>query len=211
MHSGLTHGGPLHRVNKMTPRRDERATVPAGWDYNPSSWRQRWPNLAFAVLAFAATLHLSQHELHPRLVPWEPFFGDGTRLVLDSWLLRALPVPFATLSAVLFLLAAFTGALGGSCRWRTLPCVVLGFALCVVPTALAHVALVILQPTLLGAWSTLCLLSALLSVSMVGPTLEEVLATLQHLQRTARCGCSWWRAFWGLPVRMRRLELLLEY
>jgi hypothetical protein len=185
--------------------------VPAGWDYNPSSWRERWPSVAFATLAFAATLHLAQHELHPQVVPWEPFFGEGTRLLLDSWWLRALPVPFGAASAGLFLLSALLGTLGGACRWRTLPCVVMLFAVCVVPLALANVALVILQATLLGAWSTLCLFSALLSVSMVGPALEEVLATLQHLQRTARCGCSWQRAFWGLPVRMRRLELLLEY
>jgi hypothetical protein len=199
----------MHRGK--TPRRDERATVPAGWDYNPSSWSQRWPSIGFALLAFAAALHLAQYESHHQVVPWEPFFGDGTRLLLDSWLLRALPVPYATLSTALFLLAVISGALGGGCRWRTLPWVVLLFAVCVVPLALLNVALVILQPALLGAWSTLCLLCALLSVSMVGPALEEVLATLQHLRRTARCGCSWWRAFWGLPVRMRRLELLLEY
>jgi Vitamin K epoxide reductase family len=199
---------PIRRTK--TTRRDERATVPAGWNYNPSSWQQRWPGLAFAMLGFAAALHLAQYQWRPHSLPWEPFFGDGTRLLLDSHWLSALPVPFATLSAALYLLAALSGALGGVCRWRTLPWLVALFAVCVVPLALVNVALVILQPLLLGTGSTLCLFSALLSVSMVAPALEEMLATLQHLQRTARCGCSWWRAFCGLGGHLRWLELLTE-
>jgi hypothetical protein len=195
MHGSFLRRGLMHRAE--TRRRDERATVPAGWDYNPSSWRQRWPSVAVAMLGFAAALHLAQYEWRQHLLPWEPFFGDGTRRLLDSPLLRALPVPFATSSAALFLLAALTAALGSICRWRTLPCVVTLFALCVATLALVNVGLLILQPILLGTWSTLCLLNALLAMSMAAPALEELLATSQHLQRTARCGCSWWHAFWG--------------
>lgn len=58
--------------------------------------------------------------------------------------------------------------------------------------------LVILQPVLFHAWCTLCLLTALLSVLMIGPAMDEVLASLQHVKRAGAQGRSTWRVFWGL-------------
>jgi hypothetical protein len=45
------------------------------------------------------------------------------------------------------------------------------------------------------SWCTLCLASAVISVAMIGPAVDEVLASLQHLRRA---GGSLWRAFWGV-------------
>ena len=58
--------------------------------------------------------------------------------------------------------------------------------------------LVIFQPVLFDAWCTLCLSSALVSVLMIGPAADEVLASLQYLKREHVNGRSVWRAFWGL-------------
>jgi hypothetical protein len=56
---------------------------------------------------------------------------------------------------------------------------------------------------LFDAWCTLCLISGVISVLMIGPAMDEVLASLQHLQREASLGRSMWRAFWGLGSRPR--------
>jgi hypothetical protein len=56
------------------------------------------------------------------------------------------------------------------------------------------------------AYCTLCLTTAVISVAMIGPAMDEVLASLQHLKREHRRGHSVWRAFWGLspePSRSR--------
>jgi hypothetical protein len=68
------------------------------------------------------------------------------------------------------------------------------------PLGAVSVLLVILQPVLFDAWCTLCLASAVISVLMIGPAMDEVLASLQHLVRQARRGRSAWRVFWGLPA-----------
>jgi hypothetical protein len=51
---------------------------------------------------------------------------------------------------------------------------------------------------LLDAWCTLCLASALVSLAMKGPAMDEVLASLQHVARAVRREESSWRAFWGM-------------
>ena len=39
------------------------------------------------------------------------------------------------------------------------------------------------------------------SVLMIGPAMDEVLASLQYLKRVRAEGGSVWRAFWGLKTR----------
>ena len=45
---------------------------------------------------------------------------------------------------------------------------------------------------------TLFLASALISVLMIGPAADEMLASLQFLKRARLQGHSLWRAFWGI-------------
>lgn len=171
---------------------------PPGWDYNPSAWGQRIPIVGLALLGTAIALYLSAYQLDWIRTVWEPFFGNGSRTILDSKVSHLLPIPDAALGALGYLADALTGVIGGPDRWRRMPWMVILFGLAVGPLGLISVILVILQPVLFDAFCTLCLVSAVVSVAMIGPALDEVLASLQHVKRAKASGTSVWRSFWGL-------------
>lgn len=175
--------------------------TPPGWSYNPSSWPQRLPIVGLALVGGLIATYLTLYQL--RIVPgvWEPFFGDGSRTVLNSGVSRLLPVPDAALGAFGYVVDAVTGLIGGRGRWRTLPWMVLVFGVAVGPLGAVSLLLVVLQPVLLDSWCTLCLASALISVLMIGPAMDEFLASLQYMRRERDRGHSLWRAFWGLGER----------
>ncbi|MEZ4616080.1 MAG: vitamin K epoxide reductase family protein [Caldilineaceae bacterium] len=172
--------------------------IPPGWDYNPATWGQRLPIVALAVVGFAIATYLSLYQLEivPRV--WEPFFGDGTRTILNSWVSSVLPVPDAALGAFGYLIDAVTGVIGGTKRWRTMPWIVVIFGLAVGPLGAVSIMLVIFQPVLFHAWCTLCLASAAISILMIGPAMDEMLASLQYLKRVRQENRPFWRTFWGL-------------
>jgi uncharacterized membrane protein len=174
---------------------------PPGWSYNPSSWSERLPIVGLALVGFAIASYLAAFQIG--LVPrvWEPFFGRGSEVILTSSVSRVLPLPDAALGAFGYLLDAVTGVVGGRERWRRMPWIVILFGLAVGPLGAVSILLVILQPVLFDAWCTLCLASAIISVCMIGPAMDEFLASLQHVRRASRAGRSAWRVFWGLdPV-----------
>jgi hypothetical protein len=82
-----------------------------------------------------------------------------------------------------------------------MPWMVILFGLAVGPLGVVSVLLIILQPVLFDSWCTLCLASGAISVLMIGPAMDEVLASLQHLKREAVRGRSAWRSFWGMTPR----------
>lgn len=172
--------------------------TPPGWDYNPSTWPQRLPIIGLAVLGTLIAGYLAAFQLELIDGVWEPFFGGGSVTILTSRVSHGLPIPDAALGAFSYLLDAVTGAVGGRDRWRRLPWLVVLFGIAIGPLGAVSITLVILQPVLFDAWCTLCLASALISLAMIGPAMDEVLASLQHLRRTQRGGGSVWRAFWGL-------------
>lgn len=174
----------------------EKSDVPPGWDYNPSAWSQRVPLVAVAGLGFGIAGYLALYQYRVVSAVGEPFFGRGSELTLNSEISRILPVSDAALGALGYLLDAVTGIIGGRGRWRTMPWLVVLFGILVGPLGAVSVALVIAQPLAVGAWCTLCLVTAVLSVAMIGPAMDEVLACLQHLRRMRRAG-SFWPAFWG--------------
>ncbi|MEP7153989.1 MAG: vitamin K epoxide reductase family protein [Nitrospira sp.] len=179
--------------------------TPLGWTYNPSSWSERWWLIAVAVLGFIISLYLPLYQLGLFTTVWEPIFGSGSEVVLHSSLSRMFPVPDAALGAFAYALDAVAGAVGGTARWRTMPWIVIVFGLAVGPLGLVSVLLVMAQPLLLDAWCTLCLVSAVLSIVMIGPAMDEVLASLQFLKRVNNGNLPVWKAFWkgdaGLTLR----------
>ena len=79
-----------------------------------------------------------------------------------------------------------------------MPWIVIVFGLAVGPLGVVSLMLVVLLPVLFDAWRTLCLASAVVSLMMIGPAMDEFLASLQHLKRASDEGMSLWRVFWGL-------------
>lgn len=179
----------------MTMTTGEHA--PPGWSYNPSGWSQRLPIVALALIGFGVALYLALYQWRVFGSVWEPFFGDGSRRVLNSSVSRILPIPDAALGALGYLADAVTGLIGGRERWRKTPWIVIVFGLAIGPLGAASILLVILQPVMFNAWCTLCLASAVISVLMIGPAMDELLASLQYLRREKSRGGSVWRAFWG--------------
>jgi type IV secretory pathway VirB3-like protein len=171
--------------------------TPPGWSYNPSSWSERLPLIGLATIGFGIAGYLALVQLGEIGRAWEPFFGRGSETILHSGVSRLLPVPDAALGAAGYLLDAVSGGIGGRGRWRTQPWVVVLFGIAVGPLGAVSLLLVILQPVLFNAWCTLCLASALVSLLMIGPAMDELLASLQVLARERRAGRSVWRAFWG--------------
>lgn len=78
-----------------------------------------------------------------------------------------------------------------------MPWIVVLFGVAVGPLGMISVMLVVFQPVLFSAWCTLCLVTAVISVVMIGPAMDEVLASLQYLKRIKESGRSLWRGFWG--------------
>lgn len=171
--------------------------IPPGWDYNPASWSQRIPIVVLAVIGFVIASYLSLYQFGILADVWEPFFGDGSLKILNSPVSHMLPVPDAALGALGYLADAAGGIIGGTRRWKTMPWIVVFFGIAVGPLGLISIMLVVFQPVLFNAWCTLCLVTAIISVVMIGPSMDEVLASLQYIRRAKGSGKSLWRTFWG--------------
>jgi uncharacterized membrane protein len=176
---------------------DEQSMIPPAWDYNPSSWSQRIPLIIVGFVGFSIAMYLAFYQLHLVSHVWDPFFGDGTEKVLTSKLSQKFPVPDALLGAFGYLTDVVSGSIGGIHRWKTKPWMVIIFGIAVGPLGLVSVLLVISQPVIVGHWCTLCLCSAVISVMMISPAMDEFLASLQFLQRVKHKKMSVWKAFWG--------------
>jgi hypothetical protein len=170
--------------------------TPPGWSYNPSGWFQRGPIIAMAFVGFFLSRYLAAYQLGHIAAPWDPFFGDGTRRVLDSEVSTAWPVSDAGLGAVSYMLEALSGLMGGRNRWRTMPWMVLMFGVLVVPLGVVSIVLVMLQPIAVEAWCTLCLITAGAMLVMIAPAIDELVAMAQFLAGARREGKPLWHTFW---------------
>jgi short-subunit dehydrogenase len=184
--------GKAHHMAMMLPGPD----IPPGWTYNPSTWWQRAPMIALAIVGFLMARYLTAYQLGHIDVVWDPFFVPGTAAILTSEVSRAWPISDAGLGAVAYLLEALMGFMGGVRRWRTMPWMVLAFGILVVPLGITSIILVILQPVMVGTWCTLCLATAFFMLVMIPLALDEVVAMIQFLLQARREGQPLWRTFW---------------
>jgi|SRR5919202_1160789 uncharacterized membrane protein len=159
--------------------------IPPGWTYNPSAWNERIPLVLAAVLGLCIALYLSLYQLHVFQSVWDPLFGSASsETTLTSSISKVLPIPDALLGAISYLLDAVSGVIGKTRRGKTMSWIVIVFA--VGPLEATSLFLVIAQPVFFNAWCTLCLASAVISTLMVGPAIDEFLASLQYLQPETR-------------------------
>ncbi|MDO8502001.1 MAG: vitamin K epoxide reductase family protein [Gemmatimonadaceae bacterium] len=188
----LAPGMPMPPGMSMEPGPD----VPPGWSYNPSSWPQRAPIIALALVGFFLSRQMAAFELGHVTTLTDPFFRMGTERVLTSDVSRAFPIPDAGLGAIAYMVEFLMGFMGDKRRWRTMPWMVTFFGILVVPLGIVSITLIILQPLAVGAWCTPCLIAAVAMLIMIALTLDEVVAMGQFLVQARREGQPFWRVFW---------------
>lgn len=182
--------------------------IPPGWVKNPAAWSERLPIVGLALIGLGIAIYLSLYQWGVIDRIWDPFFGEpnfggGSREILresevSTHTMRYLGVPDAFLGALAYFVDAVAGIIGSTKRWKTMPWIVIVFGLAVGPLGFVSIMLVVFQPVLYDAFCTLCLASAVVSVSMIGPAMDEMMASLQYMRRVRDAGHSTWRAFWGL-------------
>ena len=170
--------------------------TPPGWSYNPSSWPQRWIMIALGFAGWVASRYLGAFQLGYIGAVWDPFFGSETQRVLNSNLSHTWPISDAALGTFAYTFEFLMGWMGAPSRWRTMPWMVTFFGILVIPLGMVHIALVISQPVVVGAWCTICLLTAAIMLPMIPLEVDEVIAMGQHLVQSRRRGESLWKTFW---------------
>ena len=176
--------------------------VPPDWSYNPSTWTQRLPIIVLAVIGLYVSRYLAAYQLGHIPAVWDPFFDgspldpqNGTEEIITSWVSKAWPVSDAAVGGYTYLLEILTGIVGSRMRWRTMPWLVVLFGLMIAPLGITSIFFIIIQPLLIGTWSTIALIGAAAVLIQIPYSLDELLATLQFLRRRAKAGQNWLRVF----------------
>lgn len=179
--------------------------VPPGWAYCPSTWLQRMPIGVLALIGFLIARVLGAYQLGHLDGVWEPFFagsGDmqgvmnGTETIITSDVSKAWPIPDGALGAIVYTLELAMTWMAGKDRWRTMPWMVLGLAVLIVPLGVVSIYFIIIQPIVIGTWCTLCLIAALAMAVMIPYSLNEFVAMGQFLAWSRKQGMPFWRTFW---------------
>lgn len=163
-------------------------SVPPGWTYSPSTDAQRLPIALLGLIGLLISRYLTAYQLGHIDGVWEPFFagspGDprnGTEEIITSDVSKAWPIPDAGLGAVSYMLEILMAVMGTRHRWRTMPWMVTFFGILVIPLGVVSIYFIIIQPIIIGTWSTLALVAALAMLIMVPFALDEVIAMGQFL------------------------------
>ena len=158
------------------------------------------PIIVLALLGLYVSRYLAGYQLGHIPGVWDPFFAgsptdprNGTEEIVTSWVSKALPVSDAALGGYTYLLKILTGLVGSRRRWRTAPWLVLLFGLMIVPLGLTTILFIVIQPVVLGTWSTLALVGGAAVLIQIPYSLDELLATCQFLRRRVRVGKPWLR------------------
>ena len=170
--------------------------VPPAWSYCPSTWLQRLPIAALAVLGILISRYLTAYQLGHVDRAWDPFFGEGTMTIITSDISRAWPIADAGLGTVAYIMEFLMAVMGDKRRWRTMPWMVLGFFVLIVPLGGVSIFFIIIQPIMIGTWCTLCLIAALAMAVMIPYSLDEFVAMGQFMLDAHRKRKPFWRTFW---------------
>lgn len=174
--------------------------IPPGWTYNPSAWTQRLPIILMAITGVYISRYLAAYQLGHIPSVWEPFFQgsatdprNGTEEIIMSSVAKAWPVSDAAVGGYTYLLEILTGVIGSRTRWRTMPWLVILFGLMIAPLGVTSIFFIIIQPIVIGTWSTIALFGAMMILIQIPYSLDELIATLQFLRRRRQAGQNWLR------------------
>jgi uncharacterized membrane protein len=185
--------GPRIRIFDWEAVVKNQTFTPASAEPSVEMTRLRKPRRAeravcivLGLIGCAIASYLSLYQLGLLSHVWEPFFGNGSELVLHSSLSRMLPVPDASLGAAAYLLEVVLAAAGGHERWRTHPRLVAAYGLAAASLGVVAIVLVVYQAVYVKAWCTLCLASAAISITIALTAAGEVISALKRLGYPAK-------------------------
>jgi nucleoside-diphosphate-sugar epimerase len=171
--------------------------IPPGWSYNPSAWSQRLPIIFLALIGLFIARYLAGYQLGHIPGVWEPFFAgsptdpkNGTEEIITSAVSEAWPVSDAAVGAYTYALEILTGIVGSRARWRTMPWLVILFGLMIAPLGIVSIYFVIIQPVVIGTWSTLALIGAGAVLIQIPYSLDELLAAGDFVRRRVKAGAN---------------------
>ena len=141
--------------------------------------------IALAVVGLGISLYLTLYQLGIIAKVWEPFFGEGSEIVLHSTIRRLLPVPDASIGALGYFVELILVSVGGNSRWHSQPWIVISYGLIIAGLGCVSIVLVIFQGGYLHAWCTLCLASAAISIAVAAVGANEVGASVQYLRESS--------------------------
>lgn len=176
-------------------------TIPKGWEYSPSDWFQRLPVIMLAVIGLLISRYLTGYQLDTIDSVYEPFFPgtladkNGTEQIITSSVSEAWPVPDAGVGALVYALEILVGVTGSARRWRTMPWLVAVFGILIVPLGAISIFFIVIQPIVIGTYSTLALIAAAAMVWQIPYSVDELVATYQFLRRRHAAGQPWLRVF----------------
>lgn len=179
---------------------------PYPWHYNPSSWSQRIRVALLAFLAFIIATYLGLYQWHLIDNIWDPIFGEQSVRVLTSDVSHQMTywirIPDAILGSWAYLGDLVFALAGSTRRWQFRPWLVLLFGLDVIPLGLVSAILIFLQGAVLGNWCFLCIITAIISLTLVVLAYDEVLTSSTYLYRVwkkTRNLRLLWKTFCGIP------------
>ncbi|HSV12879.1 MAG TPA: vitamin K epoxide reductase family protein [Tepidisphaeraceae bacterium] len=171
-------------MTRATTSTQDHATLPS-----PTHTGARTATAILAVCGCAVAFYLALYQWHVIAGVWDPFFRDpsgqyanGSERVLNSWLSRKLPVSDAFIGSLAYAIELIADLIGGRERWRTAPWAVLVTAAVALAMGIGSAALVVIQPTLIHSWCTLCLTSAAISFIVLALVAPEAWASIQYLR-----------------------------
>ena len=172
-----------------------RGAPPSSGD-NPAAWSRRLPLMALALAGLCVSVYLALFQVEVLRSVWDPFFRSEK-------VLTYLGIPDAALGALAYATEVALLSIGGRERWRTRPWTVISLGVVILSGAAVSVLLILMQASLVGAWCTLCLVSAAVSLAIFALGYDEPLAGLRYLRKVRDAGGSPWRALWGRGNRER--------
>ncbi len=185
----------------------EISKAPPPWDYNPSRWSQRIPVCILAGIATVIAGYMAIYQWGLISTVWDPIFGRQTQEVLDSevskWMRRRMLIPDAALGAIAYLGDAIFGLAGSTRRWQCRPWIVIIFGIDVIPVGIVSAILVVLQGTVVNSWCFPCLITAVISLTLVYFAYDEVWSCLLYLYRVWKRTKSFtilWKTIAGQPT-----------
>jgi hypothetical protein len=177
------------------------------WRFDPSAYGSRVAISCIAAVALIIAAYMGLYQWRLIDSVWDPIFGEQTLDVLDSdvshQVAAIIVIPDAILGALAYIGDIVLALAGSGRRWRDRPWLVMLFGLDVIVISLVSAVLIALQGTVVGAWCFLCLVTAALSLILVGMAAREVWASLLFLRQTWKAAPDFatvWHTFWGIPI-----------